>query len=149
MSFVNALILLWLLACAISDWRSRRVPNAWTYGFALVAVLPLLLAGQTLLGQPWHQGLLGAAAAALLTLPGFALNRLGGGDVKLLLGLGLAVGPLPVATTFVISTLVLLLFLLAARWWPGGAGEAGWRQEQPFVPSLLVGYLVSCWCWPG
>lgn len=152
---VALLIPLWLLACAISDWQSRRVPNTYTYGFLFAAAACLALQGQTLSGSGWQDGVFGMAVAALLTLPGFALNRLGGGDVKLLAGLGLATGPLAVVVTFVVGTLVLVLGALINRLRPvpGASGEAGvaedfTRREWPFVPGLLVGYLVAMFVLP-
>ncbi|MFX9866823.1 prepilin peptidase, partial [Acinetobacter baumannii] len=91
----------------------------------------LALQGQTLSGSGWQDGVFGMAVAALLTLPGFALNRLGGGDVKLLAGLGLATGPLAVVVTFVVGTLVLVLGALINRLRPvpGASGEAGVAED--------------------
>lgn len=144
---VALLIPLWLLACAISDWRSRRVPNIYTYGFLFAAAASLALQGQTLSGGGWQDGLFGMAVAALLTLPGFALNRLGGGDVKLLAGLGLATSPLTVVVTFVVGTLVLTLGAIINRLRPApdenDVAADFTRREWPFVPGLLVGYLVA------
>ncbi len=151
MDFVNLLIVCWLAACAYSDWRTRRVPNTFTYGFCVAAALALVLQGQTLTGTSWQQGLLGFAMAALLTLPGFVLNRLGGGDVKLLLGLGLASGPQEVIVTFVAGTLVLVLAVLVRQLSRplAPAGEAAAPLEWPFVPGLLAGYLLVAWDVPG
>ncbi len=148
---MDLLIPLWLLACAMSDWRSRRVPNAYTYGFLFAAAASLLLQGQTLSGTSLQNGLLGLAIAGLLTLPGFVLNRLGGGDVKLLAGLGLATSPLTVIVTFVVGTLVLVLAVLAQRLTrrapptetDASTGAMGEPEEWPFVPGLLIGYLVA------
>lgn len=149
---VALLIPLWLLACAISDWQSRRVPNTYTYGFLFAAATCLAVQGQTLSGSGWQEGVFGMAVAALLTLPGFALNRLGGGDVKLLAGLGLATGPLAVVVTFVVGTLVLVLGALINRLRPApGENDAAadfTRREWPFVPGLLVGYLVAMFALP-
>lgn len=164
---VVLLIPLWLLACAVNDWRSRRVPNAYTFGFLFAAAASLLLQGQALSGTSWQSGLLGFAFAGLITLPGFVLNRLGGGDVKLLAGLGLATDPLTVMVTFLVGTLVLVLTALWQRVEAKRAG--GVRQtdtpinpkeaplspeaelaerEWPFVPGLFIGYLVALFALP-
>lgn len=152
---VSLLIPLWLLACAISDWQSRRVPNTYTYGFLFAAAACLAVQGQTLSGSGWQEGVFGMAVAALLTLPGFALNRLGGGDVKLLAGLGLATGPLAVVVTFVVGTLVLTLGAVVNRLRPapgerddGDVTEDFTSREWPFVPGLLIGYLVAMFALP-
>ena len=142
MSFVNVLgILVWLLACAISDWKTRRVPNVWVYGFGLVAALVLVLTRHALGGAGWQQGLLGFGMATLLTLPGFVLGRLGGGDVKLLMGLGLATDARTVAVTFVVATLALLVGAVWHRLKVGA--RDGLSREWPFVPCLLAGYVVT------
>ena len=78
-----------LTAC-LTDIRSRRIPNTLTLGGAAAAfVFHLINGGLVALG--------GAAAAwaigLLLFLPFFALRGIGGGDVKLLAGLGAWIGP--------------------------------------------------------
>ena len=167
MALTELLIPLWLLACAVSDWRSRRVPNAYTFGFLFAAAASLLLQGQALGGTAWQSSLLGFAFAGLITLPGFALNRLGGGDVKLLAGLGLATDPLTVVVTFVVGTLVLVVAALGQR--VAAKRADGVRQantavnskeellspeaklaerEWPFVPGLFIGYLVVLFALP-
>src|SRR5262245_18997501 len=82
-------ILIALTACAF-DLRTRRIPNALTFGAALAALLFHRLTG----------GSEGAMAAAggwvvglFLFLPFFVLRGMGGGDVKLLAALGAWLGP--------------------------------------------------------
>ena len=164
---VVLLIPLWLLACAVSDWRSRRVPNAYTFGFLFAAAASLLLQDQALSGTSWQSGLLGFAFAGLITLPGFVLNRLGGGDVKLLAGLGLATDPLTVVVTFVVGTLVLVVAALGQRFSAKRTGSVRptatsispsaapispeaelAEREWPFVPGLFIGYLVALFALP-
>lgn len=164
-TYTELLIPLWLLACAVSDWRSRRVPNAYTFGFLLAAAASLLLQGQALSGTSWQNGLLGFAFAGLITLPGFVLNRLGGGDVKLLAGLGLATDPLTVVVTFVVGTVVLVVAAIGQRLSVKRAKpvpadtalseqaaispeEALAEREWPFVPGLFIGYLVALFALP-
>ena len=55
-----------------------------------MALVWLLWSGTTWLGAPAEQGGWAALLALAFTLPGYALRRLGGGDVKLLTALGLA-----------------------------------------------------------
>jgi prepilin peptidase CpaA len=78
-----------VVACVV-DVRTRRIPNVLTFGAALGGILVQFLSG----------GLPGALAATggwlvgtLLFLPFFALRGMGGGDVKLLAGLGAWLGP--------------------------------------------------------
>jgi prepilin peptidase CpaA len=78
-----------VVACVV-DVRTRRIPNLLTFGAALGGLLIQILAS----------GLQGALAAAggwlvgtLLFLPFFLLRGMGGGDVKLLAGIGAWLGP--------------------------------------------------------
>ncbi|MEL0027716.1 MAG: prepilin peptidase [Perlucidibaca sp.] len=133
-----------MLTCAVCDWRTRRIPNVLSLGFLLLAGVCLLAFRQALAGGSPAAGFAGMAAALLMTLPGFVLGRLGGGDVKLLAALGLATNPALVLVTFVLATAVLLLSALAARAGlrvssAGADGQAA--NEWPFGPCLLLGYL--------
>lgn len=78
-----------LVACVV-DVRTRRIPNVLTFGAALAGLLT-----QILTSGP--QGALAAAGGwvvgTLLFLPFFVLRGMGGGDVKLLAGLGAWLGP--------------------------------------------------------
>jgi len=77
-------------AAAVSDLRTRRIPNFLTFGAAIAGLAyHLAIAGIGGLGQSaagWFVG------AAVFIVP-FALRGLGGGDVKLLAALGAWVGP--------------------------------------------------------
>lgn len=144
--FSALLILSWLAACAIADWRSRRIPNVLTQGFLLLVAAFMLWCQRTLAGGGLSVGLLGFGMALLLTLPGFVLGRLGGGDVKLLAALGLATSAWAVMVTFVGATAMLVLSALAARVGlsvrsTGAAGQEA--REWPFGPALLIGYVIS------
>ena len=82
--------MVWLLVCAIQDARQRLLANRLTLGAALLALVYLLWTGATWLGAPGTEGLWALVLSLLLTLPGYALGRLGAGDVKLLAALALA-----------------------------------------------------------
>lgn len=98
-----------LIAAAVIDLRERRIPNP------LVAVL--LLGG---LGHSaWHGGLggfgdawLGLLLGFVLTFPAFVLRAVGGGDVKLLAGVGAWFGPGGVLAVFCLAAIFGLLILL-------------------------------------
>jgi prepilin peptidase CpaA len=92
---VNISIALGLAVClataaAITDFRTRRIPN-WLTGGALA--LGVLL-------NVWQAGpmgilvaLGGAALGFAILLPFYLMHTIGAGDVKLLAGLGALVGP--------------------------------------------------------
>ena len=79
-----AMLLVGLAAC-ITDFRSRRIPNALTFG-ASVAAFAFWAASDGLPGLGFS--LAGWLVGCLLFLPVFLLRGMGGGDVKLLAALG-------------------------------------------------------------
>ena len=76
---------------SVTDVRTRRIPNALTFGAAGAALLFHTVAptghGFTFAVSGWFVG------AAMMFLP-FALRGLGAGDVKLVAALGAWLGPL-------------------------------------------------------
>ena len=105
-------------AAAIQDVRIRRVPDALS-----VALLATGLAAAVVAG---HVGtsLAGAAVGLALLLPAFSKRWVGGGDVKLLAGLGAWVGPHAVVWTALIGLVgggVLALAIAAV----GAAADGG------------------------
>ena len=149
-------IFLWLFLCALQDARQRQIANRLTLGMALLALIYLLWSGSTWLGASLAQGLGAFAVALLLTLPGYALGRLGAGDVKLLAALALGTGPVYVLGSLIGSALASLLWLvIAPRLWPlMGQGlrdqlrhlAPGASNKLPFAPFLLTGFCIS-WFW--
>jgi prepilin peptidase CpaA len=111
-------VLVALIVCAaacVTDVRSRRIPNALTFGAAATALL-----FHTVVGGP-EAGLRSAAGwlvGCALFLPFFLLRGMGGGDVKLLAALGAWLGPssaLPLAVYTSIAGGVLGLGVAATR----------------------------------
>jgi prepilin peptidase CpaA len=91
-------------ACALAaatDLRTRRIPNVLTGGLALAALVLALSAGLA------HFAAALAVAVAVFAFGTlcFAVGVLGGGDVKLITGIALALG-YPLALGFVLDTLV-------------------------------------------
>lgn len=98
---VTAIFVAFLLGAAISDLRTRRIPNVLT--------LPGLLLGLTIAALPagitFPTAILGAGAALLFSLPLFALGALGGGDGKMLMVVGAFLGPRDFGTALLLTIL--------------------------------------------
>ena len=90
-----------VLAAAFTDLRWRRIPNWLT-----LPALPIGLAAQTVYGDGFWQGLLGALAgfAALLAL--FLVGAGGAGDVKLFTVVGSFVGIRNLVAVFVLVAFI-------------------------------------------
>ena len=87
---VESAVLLVGLAACVTDLRSRRIPNALTFGASAAAfAFWAYTGGLTGLGV----SATGWLAGCLLFLPWFLLRGMGAGDVKLLAALGAWTGP--------------------------------------------------------
>lgn len=142
------ILLLWLVLCAAQDARQRRIANVLTLGAAALALVYLLVTGNTWLGAEAGQGGWAVLIALALTLPGFFLGRMGAGDVKLMTALGLATNGLFILGVFIGAAIASVIWmLLAPRLWlhmSQGLRER-WRylapdksKKLPFAPFVLI-----------
>ncbi len=145
-----------VIVAGLKDLTSMKIPN-WISGLLILAFFPAAL----VLGLgPVDIGLhLAIGLAALLVGMGlFALNLLGGGDVKLMaaacLWLGVSGSGVFVLATAVIGGLFSLALLLGRAWlqpWVG-AGPGWWVQLMepkghiPYGVAIAGGALVA---WPA
>ncbi|KAF1031787.1 MAG: hypothetical protein GAK37_00690 [Pseudomonas sp.] len=154
---IQSLVLfMWLAVCAMQDIRTRQVSNGLTFGAILLALAYLLWNGITWLGAPADEGVWAFVLALLFTVPGYAMGRLGAGDVKLLAALALATNHFYLLGTFIGAGLACVAWLLLApKLWP--LMNQGVRHtlqhlqpegvaKPPFVPFLLAGFLLA-WFW--
>lgn len=88
----SLLLLLLLLAAAICDLRSRRIPNALTFGGAAIALL-YSLTSSCHHGGGFFWALGGMCLGLVLMLPLYLLRAMGAGDVKLMAMAGAFLGP--------------------------------------------------------
>jgi prepilin peptidase CpaA len=108
-------LLVWALAVAILDLRTRKVPNLLTLPASIVALVSLAMAGRCLTGDSWDSGVGAGVFALVVTLPAYAWGKLGAGDAKYLLAIGLLSGWQVTRNTFVIAA--ALGVTVAIVWW--------------------------------
>lgn len=146
-------LLVWFAVCADQDARARRVSNVLTFGAGLTAVFYLVMNGESWLGAPSPQPWWALLLTLLLTLPGYALGRLGAGDVKLLSALALASDTALVLGTFIGAGVTSVAWLLVRqRTWRHVGQRVRTRYpqlspetstKQPFVPFLFLGCIAT------
>jgi len=102
-NLVRCLLTLIVVAAAIFDLRTRRVPNWLTLSglFAGIAINSFLFKGAGLL-----MSLEGLGLACLIYFPLYLLRGVGAGDVKLMASIGAIVGPANWLAIFVLTALL-------------------------------------------
>lgn len=112
LTFVPMLVL--LIAAAVIDLRSRRIPNALNGLLLLTGLVSASFYGS---GLTLGQSLAGMGAGFGLTFVLFAINAMGGGDVKLFAALGTWLGAMRVTEVFAAAAIVGMLVVVtqAAR----------------------------------
>lgn len=156
-------VALYTAAAAVSDFRTRRVPNWLTLPAALGG-----LAFHTFAPQGWGftTSLAGLAVGFALLLIPFLLGGGGMGDVKLLAALGAWLGPRLMLAAFAVSmvlatviTLAILAYVAVRRYVldvePENVTASGetvvqspgyFRQALPFAVPLALGtWLLLAW----
>ncbi|MEW4528182.1 A24 family peptidase [Maioricimonas sp. JC845] len=129
------LLLIPLALCAEATWhdlRTREIPDSVSIRLLATALIAAVLG--------WHhltwQGVIGGAAAGfLVTLPFAWTGGLGGGDLKLVAGLGAWLGPFGIFG---------LLFWTALAGMVGAIIATLRAQENfPYVPAIMVGLTIQ------
>ncbi len=112
-------LLIWFAICAEQDARCKQISNGLTLGAAALAIIYLALTGMTWLGSPAREAVLAVTLALALTLPGYALGKLGAADVKLMTALALASNSAYLLGTFIGAGVAMATWLIVAkRAWP-------------------------------
>jgi prepilin peptidase CpaA len=111
----TGVLILLLVAAAVSDYRTRRIPNWLVFSGALYGVVY-----NTVLPSTPHDTillpLLGLALGLLLFIPLYILRAMGAGDVKLLAMVGAFLGPgdtfYAALSTMMVGGALALLFVV-------------------------------------
>lgn len=146
-------LLIWFAICAEQDARCKQISNGLTLGAAALAIIYLALTGMTWLGSPALEALLALTLALALTLPGYALGKLGAADVKLMTALALASNSAYLLCTFIGAGVAMATWLIVGKsTWPHVQQRVAHRyrymnpaasDKHPFSPFLFVGLLLS------
>lgn len=143
----------WLLGVTLAlavgfDLAERRIPNWLTLGGAAAALLLALITA----GLPGlREHLFGALVLGGIFFIFWKLGLVGGGDQKLMLAVGAAVG-LPWVLTTLVGTAVAGALQaggsLVLHWcaWRGPKPAAWRRRPLPYSLAILGGSLVSLVC---
>jgi len=138
-----------LVVIFVYDMRHKIIPDAFSYGFAFLALMRLVLFYQTTLFS--YPGFMDLLAGPLIALP-FALiyyfskgEWMGLGDAKLALGigwfLGLAGAVSALCLAFWIGAVISVGILLIQRSMHTKRGLT-FKSEVPFAPFLILGLLI-------
>jgi prepilin peptidase CpaA len=140
-----------VLASAVSDIRTRQIPNTLTLGGLFVGVAIQTAIGAVdggMLGalRSFAYANLGAVACALIPFIAWRRGEMGGGDVKLFASLGallgLGFGFDVQAITFGLSLLVLFPYRLARH----RALRANGTTLPPMIlaPTIAIAFVICC-----
>ena len=146
-------VFLWLAACSVQDLIQRQIANILTFGAAALALLYLLWTGHTWLGASAAEGGWALLIVLLLTLPGYALNKLGAGDVKLLIALALTTDrPTILGTVIGAGICSGIWWFCASKILPSinqrvktlpFAKDVPMSKKLPFAPFLFAGFTLT------
>ncbi|WP_128896632.1 prepilin peptidase [Longirhabdus pacifica] len=137
-SFIFIVACCVLMIATYTDLKKRVIPNVLVYGGAMVVMLMHMVAPVYPIGF-YVLGLVPAACMSILFF--FSPDKVGGGDVKLFLFLGLAlggVGPtiILVFTTVFIFILQLIFLVLKNK-----------QKSFPMAPFVLISFIVFVIGW--
>ncbi|NAW65944.1 prepilin peptidase [Photobacterium halotolerans] len=127
-----SILVIILLCCAVQDIYVRKVSNYLIITMLFLAITYCLLRD----GVSFYETLSSVLLVSLITFPGFVKNVFGASDVKILLIMALIL-----SFTQMLNVLLYSFVCFAVYWWLFARGQ----KEAPFVPSLLVGVVVSLW----
>jgi prepilin peptidase CpaA len=134
-----------VLAAVAEDLWRRQISN-WIPLSAFLAGLAMQAIDAGWRGLGW--GLLGAACGFAVFLVFYVLGGMGGGDVKLMAGVGAALGPvllvkaaLWVAAAGGVWALAVLGYRRLA--WSRGDAQKAWAEPIPYAPAIGIGVALA------
>lgn len=131
---LDVIFLCILAVCTITDLKKRIIPNcavACLFLLGMLHIVLLLISGDSILPN------ILAFAVSLSGLIAWRCGKIGGGDIKLLMGMGLYLGIWRMAISCIGMALPCLIFLL---WQLIPKNKT---DRVPFAPFLLIGCIFT------
>jgi prepilin peptidase CpaA len=132
---VIAILAVLLIAAAMDDLRSFRIPTHVVVGIAALYPAHVLSSPQSV---PWVMALIFSAIIFAVGFGFYAIKEMGGGDVKLMAAVALWAAP-NYLMTFLIITLVVAMLLAFANAFRAASAES--RATQKFSVGATVANL--------
>jgi prepilin peptidase CpaA len=131
-----AIPLLLLLVATICDLRTRIIPDWISIALLGWGIGAAMFSGGTfgVVGSAWVSLGVGLMLGLGLGAIFFALGGLGGGDVKLLAGLGAVLGPMALLNVLFWMAMAGAVFAIVAK--------LRGRRDFAYVPAIAAGLLI-------
>ena len=140
-----------LIALSAIDFEFMIIPDRFSLGLIIWGII-FAWANPNFTGLWWQKelyavigaavGLLGVLAIALIGTWVFGKEAMGGGDVKLMSGVGALIGWQGVITTLVFASFLGLIYSVGLIIFKGKKRS----DAIPFGPFLSAGALINLWC---
>ncbi|WP_368502005.1 prepilin peptidase [Photobacterium sp. 1_MG-2023] len=130
---IEFILVSFLFMFSIVDYKRMKVPNWMLLVFLLVIFVCLYTYGKK---EPITLDINSLLLICCLTLPGLYCSVFGASDVKILLIIALIL-----SFTQMLNVLLYSFICFVVYWSLFARGQ----KEAPFVPSILVGVVVTLW----
>lgn len=140
--FISGGLAFWAAAIAWKDWRSHRVPNVALILVLVPALLAVIINGKGLLDVAVVPSFIGFLVGGGILLPGYALGKMGAGDVKFAACMGLLLGPVAILEVLLVFA-ILVGALSAATWWHYRQVPDKGQQRIAAAPALALAFMAQ------
>jgi prepilin peptidase CpaA len=140
-----------VLACAVSlsDFRSRRIPNAFLAAALLYALACYGVAavggGAMFALRAVGFGVLGMLLGLLMLYPAHATRQVGAGDVKLMMVFGFYLGPIGGVLALLTGALIGGAWALVISWRSGGLRAVLYNLRNMARAAYASGFKELSW----
>lgn len=137
---ISVAVAAWGILAALHDVRRRRIANWLTLPAIMIGVGWLVWARVgTAPADPAELASMGVLIALALSMPGYALGKMGGGDVKYLTAIALWTGATGVVLAILSAALGAVIWHLASI-----RARTSPARVIPFAAVALPGVLLWC-----